>query len=35
VDLVGSKVGFLAGDVFEITPLLEPDFQGLNSVFKL
>jgi hypothetical protein len=35
VDLVKSKVRFLISDVFKITLLLKPDFQGLNSVFKL
>jgi len=35
MDLVGSKVGFLACDASEITPLFKPDFKGLNTTFKL
>ena len=35
VDLVGSKVGFLASDVAKITSLLEPGFKGLNIARKL
>src|ERR1700691_4734710 len=35
VDLVGSKVGFLAYNTSKITPLLQPNFKGFNSTTQV